>query len=168
MCDRDVWSCSLPFLGTLYDAGYAIASIGNDSNTGPLPITSSVYTVTPAGTIATDEKHPITNGWTTTPNSLSDKRFSILTLSPKAFSIARDQTNNWSEVFYIEEPGKGRWIHYQSNGSPNTVLFDNANMFLLRDNIIGKGKNYQLYTYNNAVYGFLNNQKLSKQLPLTD
>lgn len=41
VCDQYAFSCTFSFLNTLYDAGYSIASLGNDTLFGILPIVSS-------------------------------------------------------------------------------------------------------------------------------
>ena len=41
LCDNNAWSCNFTFLNTLYNAGYHIASIGNDTYAGILPIFSA-------------------------------------------------------------------------------------------------------------------------------
>jgi len=162
VCDRYAWACSYSFLNTLYNNGYSIASMGNDTGSTIYPIsTSHGVSGVAAGTIIPDEKHPITNGWSSTGGSGSDGRQAIDTISLAAFSIAKDNTNGWTEIVYLEEPNKGRWVHYQPHASPTTVLFDNANEFLLRDSLINKGKNYNLFTSMGNLYGFVNAQKLS-------
>ena len=165
VCDRYVWGCSESFLNTLYNQGYNIASQGNDTTTTILPILSIVSAGgTASGTITPDEKHPIASGWSSTGNSGSDGRYGITSINSRAFSIAKDQTNNWTEVVYLEEPDKGRWVHYQTNASPDTTLFDNSNTFLLRSNLISKGKNYNLFLYKNNLYGWLNNQGINTSM----
>jgi hypothetical protein len=168
VCDQYVWGCSYSFLNDLYNAGYNIVSQGNDTNNTILPIATSALTSVAAGTIAPDEKHPITDGWSSTGNSGTDGRQSITSINSAAFSIAKDGTNDWTEIIYLEEPDKGRWAHIQPSSSPNTTLFNNINQFILRYNIIGKGKNYNLYSYFGNLYGWVNNQKVSTSFSYTN
>jgi hypothetical protein len=161
LCDKYAWGCTKQSLyNSLYDAGYNIVTKGNDSSAGLYPIATSHGGTHSNTTIAPDEKHPLGNGWSSTGNSGSDTGNIIDTINSSAISIAKNQAG-FIEVAYLEQPNKGRWFHYQSYGTLDATLFTNLNSFILRYNVIGKGKNYNLYTYNGNLYGAVNNKVLS-------
>ncbi|MCR4307575.1 MAG: fibrinogen-like YCDxxxxGGGW domain-containing protein, partial [Candidatus Berkelbacteria bacterium] len=160
LCDQYAWGCGGTLLNSLYDAGYNVVTKGNDTSTAIYPIATDHGGTHSNTTIAPDEKHPLGNGWASTGNSGTDTGRIIDTIHASAISIAKNGAG-FTEIIYLEQPNKGRWFHYQAYGALNATLFSNLNSFILRYNIIGKGKNYNLFTYNGSLYGYVNNQKLS-------
>ncbi len=164
-CFKTAWACTkTDLLDNAYTAGYSIFTEGNDNNAGLRPIASSVGMNDPSGQIVPTGSHPLSNGWTTTPNSGGDWRQGITSLNPNAYAIAADDTLDYVEAIYLEEAGMGRWFHIQPSSVGDQTLVENALNYLTRQEIISKGNAYNLFLNDQTLTGFINNYPVSTDI----
>ncbi|MCT4592119.1 MAG: Ig-like domain-containing protein [Candidatus Gracilibacteria bacterium] len=145
----------------LYDAGYTVISQGNDT----------INTITPIVEVANARKSGLQNikGLETHPlnpgkyalESLADSSRRFITKVKRGATVLGVNSDDGSpEIIYLEEPGKGRWLHIQPmlKGVGFSDYLRNLSNYLLREDIISKGKEFtisikgqKLYVYANGV-----------------
>ncbi len=129
IASQGCWGVSKPaLLNSLYDLGYSIYSEGNDTTNNISPIATVVGTIFVSGNINQVGYHPTQEGWTNQSN-LADNGNGILTVKQGAVVIASD---NYIESVYLQEPGKGKWFHYQPHVNPSDIFFKNMINYLAR------------------------------------
>ena len=129
IASQGCWGVSKPaLLNSLYDLGYSIYSEGNDTSNNIYPIPTSSGVTFVSGIINQVGYHPTQEGWTTQSN-LGDNGNAITSVRQGEITIASD---NYIESVYLQEPGKGKWFHYQPYSNPSDVFFKNMMNYLLR------------------------------------
>ncbi|UCC91573.1 MAG: hypothetical protein JSV39_04675 [Candidatus Aenigmatarchaeota archaeon] len=110
-------------LNNIYEAGYAIFTQGNDQDNEIRPI--STTTATGAGfdwDVLRDGSfdHPITEGWDEVGQG-GDSGYGITAIHPNAHSLGLLENNtDWYSFVYLQEIGKGKWVHAQSHLSTSS------------------------------------------------
>lgn len=134
VCDQFVWSCGFSFLNTLYNAGFNIVSQWNDTITAPF--INSYISVTAATVLwkvqPQNNIHFLARWWESFWPSIPDTRQIITSLSPNAVKVWTDSISWWTELVYLEEVGKGKWFHIQTDKGIPVELFKRVNAWLLR------------------------------------